>query len=76
MNAMPSNKARYSGRVRRALLLSAVFFCSVLSARSQIQLPDGNGKQDLERVCTLRHELCFLQGRSPLTEARNERSFN
>lgn len=57
MNVISSNKARYSARVQRAWLLAAVFFCSVLSARSQIQLPEGNGKQDLERVCTLCHEL-------------------
>jgi len=56
MIAMPRSE-RYSLRVQRALLLSAVFFCSVLPARSQIQLPEGNGKQDLERVCTLCHEL-------------------
>jgi len=57
MNLNSSSKARFSDRVPRALLLSAVVLCFVFPARSQIQLPDGNGKQDLERVCTLCHEL-------------------
>ena len=57
MNVRPSGKAHYSGRVQRALLLSAVFFCSVLSARSQIQLPEGESKHTVETVCTLCHEL-------------------
>jgi alcohol dehydrogenase (cytochrome c) len=52
-----SSNALYSGRVQRALLLSTIFLCSVLPGRSQNPLPDGNGKQIVEKTCVRCHSL-------------------
>ena len=49
--------ARRSCKVRQSLLLAAVFLAPVLPAKSQIQLPDGNGKELVQKVCTLCHDL-------------------
>lgn len=63
MNSILGSKARYSERVQRALLLSAAFLCSVFPARgqgqaqAQIQLPDGNGKEIVEKACSKCHDL-------------------
>ena len=57
MNAISGSKAHDSGRVQKALLLSAIFLCFVLPARSQSQLPDGNGKETVQAVCTQCHGL-------------------
>ena len=63
MNAMSSRKARCSTRVPRALLLAGVVLCSGLPARSQVQLPEGKGKELVESRCTLCHGLDELVGR-------------
>ena len=57
MNVISSRKARSSSKVLRALLLSTFVLCSVLPARSQLQLPEGNGKKLVETRCTLCHGL-------------------
>ena len=41
----------------RVLLLSAIFLCIALPAHSQSQLPDGNGRQTIQGVCSYCHTL-------------------
>jgi len=65
MNVISRSKASYPGRVQRALLLSAVVVSFVLPAQSQrgqrggvpFELPEGNGKETVGKVCTVCHEL-------------------
>jgi virginiamycin B lyase len=44
-----------------AVVLSAFFLCSEMSAQGPVQLPEGPGKQILETRCTLCHELSELK---------------
>ena len=39
------------------VLLVAVFFCSVVPARSQSELPEGNGKKTVQTYCVQCHDL-------------------
>ncbi len=61
MKTISGSKARYSGRVGRALLLLAFFLCSVLPAlsqgRPQRPLPEGTGKAMVEASCVQCHDL-------------------
>jgi len=52
-----SSKAIDSGKVQFACLPLLVLLCTVLPARSQSQLPEGNGKQMVERACVQCHDL-------------------
>lgn len=67
MKVISSNKARYCDRVRKVFLLSLVVLFTVLPARSQsppatplttdkVQLPEGAGKQIVQRACKSCHE--------------------
>ena len=57
MKSISGHKPRHSGRVRSALLLSAIFLCSVLHAQGQRQAPEGEGKQIIEDRCDRCHDL-------------------
>src|ERR1700732_4133300 len=38
-------------------LVAAGLFCPVLMAKTEVQLPEGKGKEIVQRVCTLCHTL-------------------
>jgi len=57
MNPTSRSKRIRSSGVQAAVLLSATFLFFVLPARSQVQMPEGNGKAIVEKACTECHGL-------------------
>lgn len=69
MRMVSSYKHSSSERFSRVLLFSAVVFFLALPASSQIQLPEGKGKDLVETRCTLCHDLDDLVNRVDFSRA-------
>ena len=63
MSAISGSKAFDCGSLRGILLMAVAVFFSVLPAPGQNQLPDGNGKETVQRVCGTCHGMGFVTNR-------------
>jgi virginiamycin B lyase len=62
MMALDRSKAGGTARFPKGLLQAAIFLGLLVSARSQSSLPEGNGKEIIEKHCVQCHELRRITG--------------